>query len=1584
MSYNKSIRHRRSRTPHQPAFRLAIMPAMLTAALGYANSAGAVEGGVVAAGSGTIATQGAKTTINQASDRMVVNWNDFNIARDQSVAFNQPSATSAVLNRVTTAAPTQIDGALTANGRVFVVNPSGVMFGKTSQVNVGSLVASTLNVDSQKFMDGGEPVTGIMNLSANGAQGVVSNDGQINAREAVVLLGAQATNQGTIRAKDVTLGAADGVAMQMNGSGFKVMLGREAQNALAANSGVITANGGNVQLNAAATGAMLATVVRNSGTLEATRATTGEGGSIILGSQLDGNVSAGGRINAATDITIGSAPVSYPPYLSPFNADTAPSGGAYGSAGHNVTVEKGAFLTTSQGAVKIGTGGGDVVSNGRISSAGDVQIGAGGTGAVTVNEAINGRSVAVQGTGVDINSWMTASSGDLSIKADGSGAGNLNQNANLEATKGSVNLTGTNITQKKGVNTYAGDAMNIGASGAIQAARLNAQGDVRIGAAGPIAVNDAINGRSVSMQGTGVDVNSWINATKGDVSIKADGPMPGGQGDLNQNADVKAFNGAVNLTGTNVTQKLGSVTYAGGNGVNTATSGVKIGATNALQVARVDSVGDVQLGAAGPVKVVDGVNGSSVSMQGTGVDVNSWITATKGDVSIKADGLGKGDLNQNANVTSNQGSVNLTGTNITQKRGIGTYANNGVNIGATGALQAARVSANGDVQIGAAGPIAVNDAINGRSVAMQGTGVDLNSWINASTGDVSIKADALGQGDLNQNGEVKAFKGAVNLTGTNVTQKGYVTYAANGVNIGATGALQTARIDTAGDVNLGAAGPIKVTDGINGSSVAMQGTGVDVNSWITATKGDVSIKADGPVPGGQGDLNQNADVKAFNGAVNLTGTNVTQKLGSVTYAGGNGVNTATSGVKIGATNALQVARVDSVGDVQLGAAGPVKVVDGVNGSSVSMQGTGVDLNSWITATKGDVSIKADGLGKGDLNQNANVTSNQGSVNLTGTNITQKRGIGTYANNGVNIGATGALQAARVSANGDVQIGAAGPIAVNDAINGRSVAMQGTGVDLNSWINASTGDVSIKADALGQGDLNQNGEVKAFKGAVNLTGTNVTQKGYVTYAANGVNIGATGALQTARIDTAGDVNLGAAGPIKVTDGINGSSVAMQGTGVDVNSWITATKGDVSIKADGPAPGGQGDLNQNANVTSNQGSVNLTGTNITQKKGVTTNANNAVNIGASDALVAARVIAGGDIKMGSLGDGELAVTGEVTGASVAMQGTGVEITAPITATKGDVSIQSFNTKLGDLTQFANVTANKGSVNLIGGNVIQTSGVNTVAGQDVNIAAAGELRAQRVSAGGDVTLAAVGDGALTTNSEVRGGSVTMTGSGVNINGQVTATKGDVQVQADGALPGNLKQYANVTANQGSVYLAGSSVVQDFGVSTTAGQDVKIGTSGTLQAGLLNGKTVSLEGDRVFLVRDVNAEGDIVVHSTNSLCYPGTGCSDNWKGIFQLGNVTSRKGGIMMAVDPGVSFDPQTGLPVSYTGTIGQYASSQTRAATEISLRAVGVSAASNTAGQKITVEALGYQQTGGKLTAPEIVLPTPITVSDNGSGR
>ncbi|MFX1673625.1 hypothetical protein PWR63_15395 [Paraburkholderia sp. A2WS-5] len=158
-----------------------------------------------------------------------------------------------------------------------------------------------------------------------------------------------------------------------------------------------------------------------------------------------------------------------------------------------------------------------------------------------------------------------------------------------------------------------------------------------------------------------------------------------------------------------------------------------------------------------------------------------------------------------------------------------------------------------------------------------------------------------------------------------------------------------------------------------------------------------------------------------------------------------------------------------------------------------------------------------------------------------------------------------------------------------------------------------------------------------------------------------------------------------------------------------------------------------------------------------------------------------------------------------------------------------------------------------------------------------------------------------------------------------------------------------------------------------------MNIGTSGTLQAGLLSGKTVSVEGDSVFLLRDVNADGDIVAHATNRVCTPAdAGCKTGTKGVIQLGNITSRNGGVLLAVDPGVSIDPATGIPtIAYTGMIGQYPTTQTRAATDIVLRGVAVIAGNNTAGKSITVEAAAPTYLG-TLSAPTINLPTPITIS------
>ncbi len=109
-------------------------------------------GGNIVAGSGSISQTGADMTINQTTAKMAVNWQSFSIGQGNSVTFQQPDASSVALNRVLGSDVSVIQGALRANGQVFLINPNGVLFTPTAQVNVGGLVASTLNITTDNFM----------------------------------------------------------------------------------------------------------------------------------------------------------------------------------------------------------------------------------------------------------------------------------------------------------------------------------------------------------------------------------------------------------------------------------------------------------------------------------------------------------------------------------------------------------------------------------------------------------------------------------------------------------------------------------------------------------------------------------------------------------------------------------------------------------------------------------------------------------------------------------------------------------------------------------------------------------------------------------------------------------------------------------------------------------------------------------------------------------------------------------------------------------------------------------------------------------------------------------------------------------------------------------------------------------------------------------------------------------------------------------------------------------------------------------------------------------------------------------------
>ena len=100
-------------------------------------------GGQVTGGAGSINYGGATTTINQTSQVITINWQTFSTARNETVDFNQPNSSSLAINYVVGGVPSVLQGALNADGRVYILNSAGITFTGTSHVNVGALLATT-------------------------------------------------------------------------------------------------------------------------------------------------------------------------------------------------------------------------------------------------------------------------------------------------------------------------------------------------------------------------------------------------------------------------------------------------------------------------------------------------------------------------------------------------------------------------------------------------------------------------------------------------------------------------------------------------------------------------------------------------------------------------------------------------------------------------------------------------------------------------------------------------------------------------------------------------------------------------------------------------------------------------------------------------------------------------------------------------------------------------------------------------------------------------------------------------------------------------------------------------------------------------------------------------------------------------------------------------------------------------------------------------------------------------------------------------------------------------------------------------
>jgi filamentous hemagglutinin family protein len=373
-------------------------------------------GGQVTAGSGTITSTGATTTIQQSSQNLALAWQTFNIAPQETVNFLQPNAAAIAVNRIFGANGSTILGHLNANGQVYLINPNGVLFGKGAEVNVGGLVASTLNLNESTLGEASKSFSGP-------GSGTIVNDGTLTAAAggSIALLGNHVSNTGAIYAQlgTAALGAGSAVTLTFSGTHLVSMqVDQSVLNSVAANGGLIRANGGTVLMTAGAQKSLLASLVNNTGVIEARTIENHDGTITLLGGMNAGAIAVAGTLDAS--------------------APNAGNGGAIETSAARVTVAANAKVTTAAAMGLSGTW---------LIDPTDFTIGAG-----------NG-SQTVSGVGATTLQAELAN-GNVSIATNNTGTqnGDINVNAPLSWSANKLTLTSANDIDVNAVMTMSGTA----------------------------------------------------------------------------------------------------------------------------------------------------------------------------------------------------------------------------------------------------------------------------------------------------------------------------------------------------------------------------------------------------------------------------------------------------------------------------------------------------------------------------------------------------------------------------------------------------------------------------------------------------------------------------------------------------------------------------------------------------------------------------------------------------------------------------------------------------------------------------------------------------------------------------------------------------------------------------------------------------------------------------------------------------------------------------------------------------------------------------------------------------------------------
>ncbi len=384
--------------------------------------------------------------VHQHSQRAVIDWSRFDIGSSATTEFFQPSASSIAVNRVTAGHdPTQIMGTLKSNGRLFILDPNGVIFGEQARVDVGGLVASTGSIDTASFMSGSNRI-----LLQDAMNGSIVNRGRISVAEGglAAFVAPHALNNGTITARlgRVNLAAGTKATVDLSGDGLvEIAVDGKTLDALVENTGNITADGGYIRMEAASARTVLDTAINMNGQLQANTVGVKQGKIVLTAS------GTGSRVNVS--------------------GDTKTDGGAgTGDAGEILIWSDGTTDFTgrvyARGGAIAGDGGmievsGDVL---HFTGRGDTSAATGRMGTLLLDPAIlNIGTTNPGGSGTFLLAQSLADSLEVSnITADATTSLNIVNNINLSKTSANVTTAGNLTLQAPTVNVNNSITMGTG------------------------------------------------------------------------------------------------------------------------------------------------------------------------------------------------------------------------------------------------------------------------------------------------------------------------------------------------------------------------------------------------------------------------------------------------------------------------------------------------------------------------------------------------------------------------------------------------------------------------------------------------------------------------------------------------------------------------------------------------------------------------------------------------------------------------------------------------------------------------------------------------------------------------------------------------------------------------------------------------------------------------------------------------------------------------------------------------------------------------------------------------------------------